>query len=196
MFMIAVSQSAQSHFRKIIAAQGIDGLGIRLAAVQAGTPKADCRLEFCEPSDLNGREWSMSCDGFNVYVDDASVNWLDSAEIDFVQQATGGQLTIRAPKIKGEVPGVDATIEARVRYVLDSEVAPMLASHGGRVSLVEVDEHGVVVLQFGGGCHGCGMVETTVREGIERTLLQQVPGVTAVRDVTDHSRGENPYVRA
>ena len=90
---------------------------------------------------------------------------------------------------------MDASIIERVRYVLDAEVAPQLAAHGGRVTLEEIDADGVVVLRFGGGCHGCGMVEVTVREGIEKTLIARVPGVTAVRDATDHSGGDAPYIK-
>lgn len=193
--MISISDSAQDHFRRILERQGVVGMGIRLAAVHPGTVKADCRLEFCEPSDLDGREWMLECNGFKLYVDATSTQWLDGAEIDYLNSATGGQLTIRAPHIKGREPGVDASIIERVRYVLDAEVAPQLAAHGGRVTLEEIDADGVVVLRFGGGCHGCGMVEVTVREGIEKTLIARVPGVTAVRDATDHSGGAAPYIK-
>lgn len=193
--MISISDTAQTHFRRIIQSQGIDGVGIRLAAIHPGTAKADCRLEFCEPSDLDGREWMLECAGFNLYVDGASTAWLDAAEIDFINNATGGQLTIRAPHIKGREPAADASVVERVRYVLDHEIAPQLAAHGGRVTLEEIDADGVVVLRFGGGCHGCGMVETTVRDGIEKTLKARVPGITAVRDATDHGTGEKPYIK-
>ncbi len=193
--MISISEAAQGHFRHILASQEIEGLGIRLSAVYPGTAKADCRLEFCEPADLDGSEWMLECNGFRLYVDGASAKWLDAAEIDFVTNATGGQLTIRAPNIKGREPGAEASIVERVRYVLEHEIAPQLAAHGGRTTLEAVDADGVVVLRFGGGCHGCGMVETTVREGIEKTLKARVPGVTAVRDATDHGSGEKPYYK-
>jgi Fe/S biogenesis protein NfuA len=52
----------------------------------------------------------------------------------------------------------------------------------------------VVILRFGGGCHGCGMVDVTLKQGIERTLMEKVPGVTAVRDATDHDTGTAPYM--
>lgn len=192
--MIAISENAQSHFRRLLDAQGAPGMGIRLSAVYPGTAKADCRLEFCEPGDLDGQEWQLECAGFNLYVDGASTRWLDAAEIDYQHNATGGQLTIRAPNIKGEVPGAGANMIERVRHVLDFEISPQLAAHGGRVALEEITADGVVVLRFGGGCHGCGMVETTVREGIEKTLRAKVPEVTAVRDATDHSCGSAPYL--
>jgi Fe/S biogenesis protein NfuA len=194
--MIHIGPTAQDHFRKLLEQQAPDALGIRLRAVHAGTPKADCALEFCEEVDLEGDEWVVECEGFKLFIDAASVTYLDNASIELAKGATGAQLTIKAPKLKGEVPGADASLVERVRYVLEAEINPGLASHKGHVRLEEVTADGVVVLRFGGGCHGCGMVETTVREGIERTLKAKIPEVTAVRDATDHSTGENPYIRA
>ena len=193
--MITLSDTAQEHFSKLVAQQGIDGLGIRLVAVNAGTPKGDCQLEFCEPADLDGTEWEIECRDFSLYVDSASRPFLDGATIDFDKSPTGGALTIRAPGLRGTPPDENASVIERVRYVIESEVNPQLASHGGRVSLREVTSEGIVVLQFGGGCHGCGMVDATLRGGVERTLKQRVPEVTGVADATDHSTGENPYVR-
>lgn len=193
--MLNISKSAIAHFRKIIQQQDIDGLGVRLSAVSPGTPKADCRLEFCEPEDLAGDEWEIDCEDFSIYVDRASLPFLDSAQIDFQTQATGGQLTIKAPKIKGDVPGPDASPAERIRYILDTEINSGLASHGGRCSLVEFTDDGIVVLQFGGGCHGCSQVETTVKLGVERTLMAQIPEVKGVRDVTDHTTGHRPYYK-
>jgi Fe/S biogenesis protein NfuA len=193
--MITLSDTAQEHFSKLVAQQGIDGLGIRLVAVNAGTPKGDCQLEFCEPADLDGTEWEIECRDFSLYVDSASRPFLDGATIDFDKSPTGGALTIRAPGLRGTPPDENASVIERVRYVIESEVNPQLASHGGRVSLREVTAEGIVVLQFGGGCHGCGMVDATLRGGVERTLKQRVPEVTGVADATDHSTGENPYVR-
>jgi Fe/S biogenesis protein NfuA len=60
--------------------------------------------------------------------------------------------------------------------------------------LQEITADGVVVLSFGGGCHGCGMADVTLKQGIQKTLLEKVPGVTAVRDATDHASGDAPYM--
>ena len=105
----------------------------------------------------------------------------------------GGQLTIKAPNAKLPKVSDDSPIEDRINYLLHSQVNPSLASHGGMVSLVEVVEDSVAVLQFGGGCQGCGMVDMTLKDGVEKTLLEQLPELTAVRDVTDHSVTENAY---
>jgi len=194
--MIDISERAQQHFLRLLSQQGIDNLGIRLRVTAPGTPAANCELEFCEPSDLVGGEWTIECEGFQFHIDGDSARWLDNATIDFEPNATGGQLNIRAPMIKGHVPGVEAGLIERVLYVLEADINPKLASHGGRVSLLEIDADGAVLLQFGGGCHGCGMVDVTLKQGVEKTLRERVPEITAVRDATDHAGGKTPYYRS
>lgn len=192
--MIQISENAQSHFRRLIEREALPGLGVRLAAVHPGTSRADVRLEFAEPDDLQGDEWAIDCEGFTLWLDAGSAKFLDGAEIDYTAQATGGQLQIRAPGIKGETPSESASLVERVRWLVEFEINPQLAQHGGHVAVVEVTGEGVVVLRFGGGCHGCGMADVTLKQGIEKTLLDKVAGVTAVRDVTDHDTGTAPYM--
>ncbi|WP_240098514.1 NfuA family Fe-S biogenesis protein [Thermomonas flagellata] len=192
--MIEITEAAQAHFRRLLEREGIPGLGVRLAAREPGTPRADVRLEFAEPGELDGSEWAIDCEGFTLWLEAASVPWLEDARIDYQTLPTGGQLQIRAPRIKGEAPGAQASLVERVRWVVEHEINPQLAQHRGHVRLEEVTAEGVVVLRFGGGCHGCGMANVTLKQGIERTLLDRVAGVTAVRDATDHATGAAPYI--
>ena len=192
--MINISESAQTHFRKLLERESLPGLGVRLSAMHPGTSRADVKLEFAEAGDLSGDEWAIDCDGFTLWLDAASVQHLDGAQIDYTTMATGGQLQIRAPKIKGAAPASDASMVERVRWVVEHDVNPQLAQHRGNVSVQEVTADGVVLLRFGGGCHGCGMADVTLKQGIEKTLMEKVPGVTAVRDATDHETGVAPYM--
>ena len=132
--MISLSSSAQQHFRKLVEQQDIAGLGIRVVAVDAGTARGDCQLEFSEPGDRDGSEWEVECEGFSLFIDAHSVPFLDGATVDYVRSETGGELTIRAPALRGSVPAGDASVIERVRHVIESEINPQLASHGGRVS--------------------------------------------------------------
>lgn len=192
--MIDITESAQTHFRKLIERESLPGIGVRLSAVHAGTSRADVRLEFAGPDDLKGDEWAVDCEGFTLWVDADSATALDGARIDYEQKATGGQLQIRAPRIKGVAPETDASLVERVMWVMENEINPQLAMHRGNVRVEEVTSDGIVVLRFGGGCHGCGMADVTLKQGIEKTLLEKVPGVMAVRDATDHASGDAPYV--
>ena len=120
--------------------------------------------------------------------------FLDDAEIDFVTDQMGSQLTLKAPNAKARKIADDAPLIDRINYMIESEINPQLASHGGQVSLMEVTEDGAAILQFGGGCNGCSMVDVTLKDGIEKQMLEQFKGeITAVRDATEHEAGEHSY---
>ncbi len=192
--MIEITETAQNHFRVLLQNQGGDAVGIRISAVNPGMPSADARLEFAEAGDLLGDEWQIECQGFVLYVDAASMAFLNGAHIDINATATGSQLTIRAPNIKGKAPDGANSLAEQVLWLIDSEINPQLAAHKGKVSLDSIDTDHVVYLRFGGGCHGCGMVDVTLKQGIEKNLMAKIPQITAVRDATDHSSGAAPYI--
>ncbi|MCY1449661.1 Fe/S biogenesis protein NfuA [compost metagenome] len=135
----------------------------------------------------------MGLASFTAYLDAVSVPFLEDAVVDYATDRMGGQLTIKAPNAKVPMVNEDSPINERINYYLQTEINPGLASHGGQVSLIEVVEDGIAVLQFGGGCQGCGQADVTLKEGIERTLLERIPELKGVRDVTDHSQKENAY---
>ena len=105
----------------------------------------------------------------------------DTGEIEVVNEGLG------IGKLRGN-------FEDRVRQVLDEQVNPMVASHGGVVSLSRI-ENGEVFLRFGGGCQGCGMVDVTLKQGVEVMMKESVPDIVAIHDATDHDSGFNPYYR-
>jgi len=191
--MIEISESAQQYFNHLIGQQDEEGLGLRISVNHPGTPGASCDLQFSPQGQRMADDRVVEFKGFDLYVASASEQWLADAQIDFEEDDTGGQLTIKAPGIKGSEPSADAGIEDRVNWLLETEINPALASHGGRVALVEITEKLEVVLQFGGGCHGCGMADVTLKQGIEQTLSRNIPEITAVLDATDHQSGANPY---
>ena len=191
--MIEISDTAQQYFKQLIEQQDEAGLGLRIAVIHPGTPNASCDLQFSPQGQRMQDDHVVAFDGFNMFVAEASKQWLAEASIDFEEDETGGQLTIKAPGIKGTQPSSDDSIEERVGWLLETEINPALASHGGRVALVEVTDKMEVVLQFGGGCHGCGMVDVTLKQGVEETLIRNIPEITGVLDATDHQSGQNPY---
>lgn len=194
--MIEITPTAQQYFLRLIEQQDDDGLALRLCVNHAGTPGANCDLQFCPQGQNMPDDLEHEYSGFVLFIARASEPWLEKAQIDYEEDSTGGQLTIKAPGIKGSEPGAEAELEDRVAWLLETEINPALASHGGRVALVEITENKEVILQFGGGCQGCGMADVTLKQGIEQTLTRNIPEITAVKDVTDHQSGTNPYYAA
>jgi Fe-S cluster biogenesis protein NfuA len=109
----------------------------------------------------------------------------------------GGQPVASKPAVQAD-PGsatADDTLYERVADLFESQVNPMVARHGGRVELIDVQD-AVVMVRMAGGCQGCGMADVTLRQGIEAMLNQHVPEVKGIVDITDHTAGSNPYFAA
>jgi Fe-S cluster biogenesis protein NfuA len=99
----------------------------------------------------------------------------------------------KAAPVAGAVD--DDVLYERVARLFEDQVNPMVARHGGRVELIDVQD-AVVMLRMGGGCQGCGMADVTLRQGIEGMLAQHIPEVRGIVDITDHTTGANPYFQA
>ena len=191
--MISISDAAQAHFRQLLKSQA-ENTNIRVFVVNPGTSSAECGVSYCPPEAIEDSDVHLPFDGFEAVVDTESAPFLEEAEIDFVTDQMGSQLTLKAPNAKIRKVDDGASLFDRVTYVIQSEVNPQLANHGGQVSLMEITDEGVAILQFGGGCNGCSMVDVTLKDGIEVQLLKQFPEeLTGVKDVTEHNAGEHSY---
>ena len=191
--MINISESAQEHFVKLLDKQA-PNTRIRVFVVNPGTKSAECGVSYCPEDSLEPTDTILPFSGFDAVVDEESTPYLEEAEIDFVTDQMGSQLTLKAPNAKARKVAEDAPLRERLQYFVEAEVNPGLASHGGNVQIVDITEDGVVVLQFGGGCNGCSMIDVTLKDGIEKQMLQQFDGeVTGVKDVTEHEAGEHSY---
>lgn len=132
--------------------------------------------------------------GLKVIVPQGSLEHIRGATIDHNERQG---LLIRnpnkPPQIKVEGLVSDDEMSAAIETVISTDVNPSLAAHGGFVTYVGHDGDGTAYLTMGGGCHGCAMSKMTMLEGVQTTLVEQVPGVAKVRDLTDHTTGSNPY---
>lgn len=190
---ITITESAQEHFAKLLAQQP-EGTNIRVFVVNPGTQNAECGVSYCPPEAVEATDTELTFTAISAYVDELSLPFLDDAEIDYVTDKMGSQLTLKAPNAKMRKVSDDAPLVERVEYAIQTQVNPQLAGHGGHVSLVEITEDGIAIVAFGGGCNGCSMVDVTLKDGIEKELLQQFEGeLSAVRDATEHDRGEHSY---
>lgn len=190
--MVTITESAQEYLAELLSKQE-DALGVRVFINQPGTPRAETCIAYCREADVQEADEVKELTHFKVWYEAQSLPYLEDALVDYSKDRMGGQLTIKAPNAK--LPRVDenSSLEDRVNYVLYNEVNPALAAHGGEVSLVEITESMVAILQFGGGCQGCSAVDQTLKGGVEKTLLEQVPQLKGVSDTTDHSDTSQAY---
>ncbi len=193
--MIEITPVAQAHFAKLLAPQK-EGTNIRVFVINPGTPKAECGVSYCPPEAVEASDTRLSFESFDALVDEVSLPYLEDAFVDLVEEDAGTQLTLKAPNAKMRKVKDDAPLLERVEYVIQVQINPQLASHGGFIKLIEITDDNVAVIEFGGGCNGCSQVYLTLKEGIEKELLEEFSGeLNAVRDVTEHAQGDHSFYK-
>ena len=198
MLNIEVTTGAADYLAELLEKQNVEGIAVRLFVTQPGTTYAETCLAYCRPEEVNAEDEIMDLEQLRFYIERNSIPYLDEAFIDYAQDRMGGQLTIKAPNAKVPKVSADSPMEEQINYILYSEINPGLASHGGEgklIELVEEEDGMIAVLKFGGGCQGCSAVDMTLKDGVEKTLVEKLPGLVGVRDETDHSQRENAYFK-
>jgi Fe/S biogenesis protein NfuA len=177
--------------------EGDEAQALRISVSgNASAPTFD--LTLVDPTERRDSERAVDGGGFSILVDEADTTVLDGATVDYVERVNESGFEVQpadrpaseSAAREGEPTG---EIAERVRGVLDTQVNPAIAAHGGMISLVDVENTDIYV-EMSGGCQGCALSRATLRQGVERMLREAVPELTAVHDVTDHSSGENPYL--
>ena len=192
---LKITESAEKYLDELLGSQEKDTVGIKIFVSEPGTPRAETCIAYAKEDESLDDYLLIDELSFSLFLERNSLDFIKDAVVDYSPDKFGGTLTIKAPNAKLPQIKENASMEEKINYVLYSEINPSLASHGGEVSLVEVLDKETAVLQFGGGCQGCGMVDLTLKDGVEKTLLEQVEGLKGVMDVTDHSYRENAYYK-
>jgi Fe/S biogenesis protein NfuA len=184
---LVFSDAARTRIRELLAAEERQGLALRLAidGMTGGTFRY--QLGFVGADERRADDQVVDAGGFDVFVDPKSAVDLAGASIDFVDTLQETGFRIENPNSPWKDP-----VAAKVAHVIEHDINPAVASHGGWVALVGVED-GVAYLEMGGGCQGCGMAKVTLRQGIEVRLKEAVPEIREIVDVTDHASGVNPF---
>jgi Fe/S biogenesis protein NfuA len=162
-------------------------------------------LYFQAVSDGGRADWTEERDGLAVVVPAASVDRMRGSVLDLSRDVEQGGMVIQNPNHPATPPtsptmgppvgDLSGDVAQRILQVLEQQVNPAIAAHGGRADLVAVEEE-TAYLRLSGGCAGCGMATVTLSQGIEVAIRDAVPEVTRIVDVTDHAAGTNPYFEA
>lgn len=200
MTKISFTDRAQEMVRSFLAQNDSTLEALRISLEGEGPePRFDLTLIRSDERGEDEVELEAGDGGFSVVVGAADADRLDGATVDYVERVNESGFEVRLAATVAAAPSTRPTeppsgaIADRVREVLDNQVNPAIAAHGGVISLVDVQDQDVYV-EMSGGCQGCALSRMTLRQGVERMLREAVPELAEVHDVTDHESGENPYL--
>ena len=160
---------------------------LRVEIVGRGPNGFQYDLQFVSSDDRKDDDVELELEEMRVLVAARSVQYLEGATIDYKETLMGGGFSFDNPN-----PLWVDELSKAVAEIIASEVNPVVASHGGHVDLIGVDS-GKAIIAFGGGCQGCGMVDVTLKQGVEVMIKDSVPGISEVVDATDHAAGTKPF---
>ncbi len=191
--MLTFTDRAREMVLSFMEQNGAEDQALRIH-VAPGSPLAPrFELTLVGARDQGPEDIDVDVGGFTVLVRRDSAPRLEGATVDFVERLTESGFEVKTvPGAGGAPEAPSGEVADRVRAVLDGEVNPGIAAHGGAITLVDV-QGTEIYLEMSGGCQGCAMSRLTLRQGVERMIRQSVPEVTAIHDVTDHAAGENPF---
>ena len=185
--MVRFTEVARGKIVELLTSGGREGSALRLAIAGRLGGEFQYRMAFMKPEERAAGDVLDESQGFGLVVDERSAAYLDGTVVDYVE--VDGQ---RGFKIDNPNPLWRDELASAVQGLLDAEINPALAAHGGFVHLLELRE-GIAYVELGGGCQGCGMAKVTVQRGVEARIRQALPQVRGVVDATDHSGGRHPY---
>ncbi|MDG1178607.1 MAG: NifU family protein [SAR324 cluster bacterium] len=181
---LSITDSAREQINNKL--QSADALkGVQLIVEPTSPLKANYQLEFVESPPESSIQFEVA--GILVFSERKNVSYLEGTIIEINED---GDLEARNPQLS--ISKLSGSLEDQIQLMLDEQVNPMLASHGGNVMLEGIKDSTAYV-RFGGGCQGCSMIDTTVKQGVEVMLKEAIPELVGVFDITDHSEGESPF---
>ena len=185
--MITFTEKAKKEIHSALQAEKGDDLVLRVEVNPAEQGVNRHSLYFIPRSEKTDKDEEFDAGGFAVVVDSEGRKMIEGATVDFIVSPEGAGFKVLPPK-----PVLDDPRAGEIQKVLEEKINPGVAMHGGFVELIDVKENRVF-LKLGGGCQGCGMVDVTLKQGIETMIKEAVPTISEVLDVTDHASGTNPY---
>lgn len=197
MATVTMTPTAREQILAAMKMEGRQAHGLRLTVKQAGTSNQQYGLSLVEKSTPDVNDVVVELDGIKVFLERNNSKFIDGATIDFITGPSGSGFKIESPYKPPVLPGLPGTpptgpVAEAVQKVINEQINPGVAGHGGHVTLVDVKDD-IAYVKLGGGCQGCGMADVTLKQGIVVMIKKAVSQIKDVLDVTDHAGGANPY---
>ena len=184
---VKASERAEKRILEQLAQEKSGTWGLKMKVEEKSARKAQYSLEFISNGQIREDDFVLESGKFKLAISREALAFIEGTELILNEE---NELEARNPQFS--ITKISGSVDEQIQQVLEAQVNPMVAAHGGVVRLLEVKENSAY-LEFGGGCQGCGMIDVTLKQGVEVMIKEQIPEIEAIYDVTDHAEGSNPY---
>jgi Fe/S biogenesis protein NfuA len=197
--MIQITPAAREKIQDFVEADVVRDPALRIE-LDRDSPSPFGRgymISLVEREDRAKTEIAINVDGIRVFLNLDTSNLLSGAVVEWIEEDGESGFRVKDPNDKPKVAAAPGVVHSnplanRVQQVIDEQINPRIAAHGGAVELVDLDDDKLYI-RMAGGCQGCAASAATLRLGVEREVRDAVPEIREIVDVTDHSAGVNPY---
>ncbi len=184
---IEITETAVSFLNESIKKENNNKLNLYISVVYPQTQYAHVNIFFCKEEDINQKDIKIIIEDIILFIDYKSYKYLNGSKIDI----KNNKLSINAPNMS--IKNDTKTIEEKIKSLFENEINTILSQHGGYIELVNIENNDTIIIKFHGGCQGCGMVNYTLKNYIDKTIKKKFPQIKDIKDATMHDIKYNPY---
>lgn len=187
--LIKITPDALSYLKSNISLEKDTNLIIYISVTYPYTQYAYVNITYCKKEDLNKNDIKIDLEFFEIYLDEKTEKLLHDAIID-IKDAI---LQINAPNLLNNKKFDKNNIKEQIQILFETEVNTILSQHGGFIELIDIENNEILIIKFHGGCQGCGMVNFTMTNYIEKIIKKNFPQIIEIKDMTSHEVRNNSY---
>lgn len=197
--MIEITPAARAKIQSLVDAEVVRTPALRIALAAGDDARSPLErphaISLVERDEKQRTEIAVNVEGIRVLLNLDTSDLLGGATVDWVEEDGGFRVERPRPEpapTRAPPPDIAHPLAPRVQRIIDENINPAIAAHGGMVEMVDLDDE-TLYLRMGGGCQGCAASAATLRQGVERMVREAVPEIREIVDLTDHDAGVNPY---
>lgn len=185
---IKITQEALTFLKKSLDKEKKENLNLYISTVYELTNYAHVNIIYCYLEDINKKDIKLEIENINIYVSYKSIKFLEDAIIDVKNE----NLLINAPNLNS-CKKTTSSINDEIKNILENEINAVLSQHGGFIELINIENEDTINIKFHGGCQGCGMVNYTLNNYIEKIIKNKFPQIKKINDITSHNIKTSSY---
>ncbi|RMH66490.1 MAG: hypothetical protein D6677_00300 [Calditrichaeota bacterium] len=188
--MLHIEPTALDKIREILHSMPGEVIGVRVTADADSPFRIDYGIQPVFPEDIAPDEQQLDFDGIRVFISAAERPWFENVRLTYEVSTDLQGFRFSTPDVSGG--SFKGTFAEKVQHVIQTQINPAIARHGGIISVVDIRENNVYV-EMGGNCQGCSLSFITLKNGVINGLKEAIPEIGEVIDATDHEAGTHPY---